>query len=331
MPPLPPPSGRHAEFFAHAPQSCPPVPQAWNCVPTRHVAPMQQPAQLRALHAGVGTSHDPPTTPPPVWHCARASSKTQLRHGSPCLPHACAWLPVRQTSPVQHPVHVRGLQLGALTHTRAVASHVRPWFTHGAHRLPPNPHALGSRPVRHCAMPPTISQHPPQLVEPHPPGVSRTQRLVAVSHRSKPCALQSEHALPNPPQTPSVAPTSQTPSEQHPLGQVIGEHDPVSGFASGATLSDALASTRATASTPESTTGKSSSIPERPHPDPPPTPTTATNASPTMGSAKVQRPSTCARSFITKLQTRPRRSDNVETRSRLERRAATRCCISKEE
>lgn len=284
-------------------------------MPTRHVEPTQQPVQLVALQAGVGDSHEPPVRPPLVWHCCFVVE--QSVHCAPPLPHACVCPPVRQTSPSQQPAHVSGLQVAPFTHWRVVVSHVSPWFTHCVQAFPPKPQALGSRPVRHCATPFTVSQQPPQFAGLQPPGVSFTQRLVAVSQRSNPCALQSEHVLPKPPQTASVAPSWQTSPAQQPVGQLVAVHEPPPSVALSARASGVIPpSGRTELSTLASApvTGKSSSMPERPQPPA----TRATSSEQAIARAKAGpegergAASKRARSVTAKLQARPRAELKIE-------------------
>ena len=207
--------------FAHA---APFVPHALASVPTTHVVPLQQPAQLPGPHAAVPWHCPPVPDGPQAWPVA-----VQLTHAPPLFPHDVLSRPGRHWSPTQQPVQFVASHLVVL-HARVAPSHVRPSCEQSVQVAPLLPHAVASLPARQVATPLSKLQHPlghssgPQFAL----GRSQTRPFVT-SQVVKPFAMQSEHARPADPHACVSEPTRQMPLlSQHPFGQLVGPHVPPS-------------------------------------------------------------------------------------------------------
>jgi len=108
--------------------------------------------------------------------------------------------------PTQHPLQVMGPHGSGGGGTHCCPTHDRPELAHDAHACPPEPHIIGSLPLKQTLP----EQHPPlQLVALHWPTFV-LHACMARSHELKPAATQSLQACPIEPHAPVPPPDWQT-------------------------------------------------------------------------------------------------------------------------
>jgi hypothetical protein len=121
------------------------------------MSPMQQPAQLAALHPGA------------AWHepAAHVSPELHALHAWPAWPQAAGVVEITQLLPWQQPAQFWGPQAGGVWHVRSFgcpgATQVCPFAEQFEHVAPFLPHAVESLPTTHV---PFGRQQPEQLSGP---------------------------------------------------------------------------------------------------------------------------------------------------------------------
>ncbi len=210
----------HESPGGHGTQALPPVPHAVALVPDSHFPKASQHpvGQLDALHVV-------PSQPPPV----HVSPDGQTAQARPSVPHAEVLLPERQIPAAsQQPAgHVFALH-GGDSQVWLAPSQTWPLAAQSSHDSPPVPQARSSCPPTHSRPPdPFGLQQPFGHVEGSQPVGTPRHAWDLGSQDVKPFALQSSQACPSSPHAVMEVPVWQAPiGSQHPVGQVLGSHEP---------------------------------------------------------------------------------------------------------